>query len=346
MPSTPDYLILGAGVAGLTCARRLTAAGHRVTILDKGRGPGGRLSTRRETLTPIGSPNSITIPFDHGAQYLTARDERFIAEVGHWLAAGAVARWNPRLATLAPGGHLTPKTSDTPRYVGTPGMSAICKHLAAGVPHLDLRYSLRAASIQLDTAGVSVRCVAEDGSHSETALAAPRVVIAVPDVQARQLAGNLLPLPATTTEPCWATIAEFAEPITDHFDAAWADGSPLRWLARDSSKPGRPPGHAWVLHASPEWSRQNLELTPDEITPRLLAALADLLGKPLPTPRLAKSHRWRYALTPPPPVLPASPFAATPDRRLSACGDYLLSGKIESAFLSGHALAEHLLATK
>jgi len=47
MVSKPRTAVIGAGMAGLTCATALRAAGHGVLVLDKSRGPGGRMSTRR-----------------------------------------------------------------------------------------------------------------------------------------------------------------------------------------------------------------------------------------------------------------------------------------------------------
>ena len=60
-----QFAIIGAGMAGIACADALQAAGHAVAVFDKGRGPGGRMSTRRME-TPLG-----TVAFDHGAQYFT-----------------------------------------------------------------------------------------------------------------------------------------------------------------------------------------------------------------------------------------------------------------------------------
>mgnify|MGYP001382774367 CR=1 FL=1 len=73
--------IVGAGMAGVACARTLVQAGHRVTLFEKSRGAGGRMATRR---SEFGG-------FDHGAQFFTVRDERFrqaleatAAPAAHW----------------------------------------------------------------------------------------------------------------------------------------------------------------------------------------------------------------------------------------------------------------------
>ena len=59
-------LVVGAGISGCVCAHRLAEAGHDVTLVEKGRGVGGRMSTRRMSGARI----------DHGAQFFTVRDQR------------------------------------------------------------------------------------------------------------------------------------------------------------------------------------------------------------------------------------------------------------------------------
>jgi renalase len=66
-----DIVIIGGGMAGLSAATALAKTGASVTVLDKGRGPGGRMAARR---VEIGGEQ---VSFDHGAQYLTARDPAF-----------------------------------------------------------------------------------------------------------------------------------------------------------------------------------------------------------------------------------------------------------------------------
>jgi predicted NAD/FAD-dependent oxidoreductase len=80
--------IIGAGLAGAAAGRSLQEAGHQVTLFDKGRGPGGRMSTRRME-TALG-----TVRLDHGAQFFTVRGEGLTKAVAGWTAAGACAPWS------------------------------------------------------------------------------------------------------------------------------------------------------------------------------------------------------------------------------------------------------------
>ena len=81
------YAIVGAGMAGLACAEALKQAGHSVVLFDKGRGAGGRMSTRR-------LPTSLgEVAIDHGAQYFTARDPAFKNLVSTWRDQGIAVPW-------------------------------------------------------------------------------------------------------------------------------------------------------------------------------------------------------------------------------------------------------------
>ncbi|MGH8807747.1 MAG: FAD-dependent oxidoreductase, partial [Noviherbaspirillum sp.] len=114
--------IIGAGIAGLTCARHLLAQGHDVIVYEKGESVGGRTSTRQ---TELGG-------FDHGAQYFTVTSERFAHEVGTWRKAGRVMPWGGRLVTLdhgvaTPAGRKSENARQ--RLVAVPGMDALAQHL-------------------------------------------------------------------------------------------------------------------------------------------------------------------------------------------------------------------------
>ena len=111
--------IIGAGMAGLSCGLRLRDGGHEISVFDKGRGPGGRMSTRR-----IEHGNE-TFQFDHGAQYFTARDPAFVARVAEWDCGGHVARW---------------PAAKEDAWVGTPQMSARVRAMSET---LGLRFNCR-----------------------------------------------------------------------------------------------------------------------------------------------------------------------------------------------------------
>ncbi|WP_333962642.1 FAD-dependent oxidoreductase [Sphingomonas aurantiaca] len=133
--------IVGAGIAGLSCALRLQDAEHDVTLFDKGRGAGGRMSTRRVE-TSAGNA-----ALDHGAQYLTARDPAFVAAIDAWAAAGVVARW--------------PAAGDD-AWIGTPGMNAIVKHL---VDQTQVHWQHQVTALRRSDAGWHVELLAPTPSR-------------------------------------------------------------------------------------------------------------------------------------------------------------------------------------
>ena len=144
---------------------------------------------------------------------------------------------------------------------------------------------------------------------------------------------------ATPAEPCWTVMAAFAQRLPIAEDVVKRRG-PIGWAARDSAKPGRSGPESWVVQAGPDWSREHLEEAPSAVLPQLLAALAEVAGRPLPEPAAAAAHRWRYA---------RSGALGQGDLwdagiRLGVCGDWLIGPRVECAWVSGHRLAGAMLA--
>ena len=307
----------------MTCAHALQGAGLSVTLFEKSRGPGGRLTTRRRD----------TATYDHGAQYLTAESKAFTDEVTRWEAAGVVARWDGRFATIVHG-ELRPDLSTRPRWVGTPKMSSLGRHLAQG---LSIRLHTRITSLQGGHGAWTLHDDSADvhGPFDLVLLSAPgpQAEALLPDSSSLQgLARGLL------YAPCWAVMADYAEPALSAWDGLKVEGEPLSWAARDSSKPGRPPGERWVLHGSAAWSHRHLEETAEFIIEALTDALSDLGA---PKPIRAQAHRWRYALS-----VPATGDRAVyaPAEGLGLMGDGLVHPRVESAWASGVACAEQVLS--
>lgn len=321
MNSNTRCLVIGAGIAGLSAARRLHEAGFMVTVLDKGRVAGGRMSTRR----------SADWVADHGAQYFTARDPDFRVEVARWQQAGAAALWTPKLFAFEAGGVRT-SSEKLQRFVGVPGMSAPVQLLAEG---LKLHNRITVTALHRDVDGWRVDS-AEQGELDERFDA---VLVAVPAPQAVPLLAPVSSSLASAAararmQGCWALMLSFDAPLDLSFDAAFVNDGPLRWVARNRSKPGRDGQETWTLHASSAWSEEHIEDDSDSVTQILVEAFAALGGS---APASCTAHRWRYAITD---SAVDGGCLWHPDEGLGLCGDWLNGGRVEGAWLSGRALAE------
>ena len=308
--------IVGAGMAGLSCAQALVGAGRSVTIFDKGRGPGGRMSARRAEV------DGRTVRFDHGAQYFTARDEGFRQVVGDWEAGGVVSRW---------------PAAGADAWVGTPAMNAPIRAMAEG---LGVQWGIRIGRVAPEGDGWLVEPEDGDAARFET------LAVALPAEQAAILLADATPKYAETARksvsaPCWTVMAAFAERLPIEADVMRPDAGPVGWAARDSAKPGRAPGERWVVQAGPDWSRKQVERSPDHILPVVLDAFFTMAGIPPVTPMHAAAHRWRYAMSDPPANAPEALHDEASS--LAVAGDWLVAPRVEGAWLSGQAAARAIL---
>lgn len=306
--------IVGAGIAGLACAEGLLEYKCDVVLLDKGRGPGGRMSTRRVP-TAAGE-----VGFDHGAQYFTVHAAEFSRRVESWISDRVVAPW-PAAGPEA--------------YVGLPAMSAPIKQMAIGK-------SIRFLSqvVQMEKSDSKWQLVLDQRESIQVDI----VVVATPAEQAGALLASAAPdfaarAAAIRSTPCWTTMLAFAEPLALDQDCLRGDDEDaLAWAARNSAKPGRTGPEAWVLQASPDWSRAHLEADADWVSTALSAVFSQRLGTALPPPIASVSHRWRYANA----FGQTSSLAWDAERRIGLCGDWLGGGCVEAAWLSGTRLAAQI----
>lgn len=341
--SLPKVAVIGGGLAGLTCARTLADHGFAVEVFEKSLSLGGRMATRR---TDSG------LEFDHGAQYFTARSEPFRRYVSAWRERGLVAPWTEAVIELA---DNTPQPLfDQPeRFVAVPGMSALAEHLGR---QLTVHRGVRATALRaegqgwfLDLSRTEQRSEPTRSRDLEYRAADPTgpfdlIVVALPAPQAAELlAGHAFATQCgnVAMTPCHAAIVSFAEPTGLPFGGAFVSGAPVRWAARNSGKPGRPSApETWVLHATADWSRQNLDRPLVEVAALLPAAFAARLGRSLPPMTARLAHRWVYA-TAPNPRADRTLFDA--NTGVAVAGDWLAGNRVEGAFLSGAATAGAIL---
>jgi len=321
-------IVVGAGISGLLAAGALQREGWSVTVLDKGRGVGGRMATRR-----VGGGT-----FDHGAQFFTVRGDRFAGLVDGWLGAGAAAEWTRGFADA----EGKPDEDGHPRYRGAAGMTSIPKHLAGG---LDVRTGERAVRVDAHAEGWEVEC------ESGLRLGGSALVLAAPVPQALELAtsgDHVLPggarrrLEAVSYDPCLALMIVLDSPGgVPEPGGMQIKGEPLDWIG-DNRRKGISKVPAITVHAGPQWSRAHFEDDQAEITERLISFAGDLLGTDLSFSVVESSlARWRYSW-----VTNAHPepfLAASREPALLFCGDAFGQPKVEGAALSGLAAADHLL---
>lgn len=310
-------VVVGAGMAGLACAGRLNEAGHLVTVLDKGRVPGGRMSTRR-LATDLGEA-----AFDHGAQYFTVSDPRFEAQVRRWRDTATVAPW-PAAGEGA--------------WVGTPAMNAPVKVMAEG---LDVLWEREVVRLARHAAGWEVV------SGGGEAVRCGQLVMALPAEQAGSLLADVVPqwsvqARANPSLPCWTVMLVLSEPVSGLLpDCLRGDhNAVLGWAARNTAKPDRTGPESWVLQAGSQWSAEMLEAPKHQIENALIEAFRARLGMDLPEVVKMTSHRWRFAR----PGNHGSGPLWDGERGLGVCGDWLSAPTVEGAWVSGYELGNEILS--
>ena len=310
-----DVLVIGAGMTGIACARQLHVAGLDVVLLDKGRGIGGRMATRRVEL------GGQTIRFDHGAQYITARSADFKQLLGEVTDSAMV--WTDAGRPDA--------------YTGIPGMSSIPKALAKG---LAIHQSERVESLE------------RHGDHwlaktEASTWNAERVVMTVPFPQVAPIIGEAHPLSAKLThlefEPCMTLMAAFKPQAEIDKTTRSNETNELSWIAFNSGKPKREDTvDAWLAQANPKWSAARVHQDKAKSEREMQALLCDALSLDPADMLHSAFHSWLYARV----VDPLGvPFLVDETQSLYVGGDWCLGTRVEAAWQSGTAIAQELTAT-
>jgi renalase len=320
-------VVVGAGISGLLAARELRAAGWRVVVLDKGRGVGGRMATRR-----VGDGT-----FDHGAQFFTVRGERFRRLVAGWLEAGVVEEWSRGFADA----EGRPNEDGHPRYRGAHGMTSVPKHLARD---LTVRTGERVVEVKLRDG--AWEALTETGSRVSGAA----LLLTAPVPQSLALFGEDAGLPdearrtleGISYSPCLALMALLDGPTgVPEPGGVQIKGEPLDWIG-DNQRKGISEAPAVTVHAGPGWSRAHFEADETEVTASLLSFAGERLGTDLASRVVETSlARWRYSWVTEPHPEPC--FVAREDPPLLFAGDAFGPSKVEGAALSGLAAADRLL---
>lgn len=337
------FAIVGAGMAGVVCARTLVQAGHEVSLFEKAARPGGRMASLQ---TPFGS-------FDAGAQYFTVRDARFeevlatVPQVCRPWGANAI-----RVLDAAGRVAAASLPVSEPHWVACPGMEDLVTAWAqplvqAGRLHTEQRVN----SIEHDRVqarGWQVRTSTSDGG-AQVFAGFDAVLLAQPAEHAAALlrtsnldAGLAAAVADVRTAPCWTLMLAYPQAVRPglttlgpQWSAARSTHHRVAWLARESSKPRRSEVERWTVQASPEWSREHLHDDEQRVKGKLLKAFAEITGIHA-EPDYAHAVCWEQAQTLEPLGCSHVWNAA---EALGMCGDWCLGHRVEDAFISGLELA-------
>jgi len=333
-----DVAIVGAGLSGLVCARRLNQRGVRTILLEKSRGVGGRLATRRVEGTPI----------DHGVRYIEAQGPYTQQLIQQMAAMGilSVVTSSPVLDS-ALDCHTEARETPPLLYIASPGMTAIAKALAVD---LALHRQHRVESLDCRADRWCLGVIAAEESKTITATA---VVFAIP-------APQILPLLPTLADETLSQLATALTAVT--FDPSFtvmvgyqAQSKPSRCLGLRSPTPNL----SWVgfeaqkrLMSAPVLVLQSsIELARRAIDTMSLDAIADEMVASAETiepvaalgaPQWRQIHRWRYGFCRRPHSRPH--LALRQPLPLVCCGDWCGGNTIEAAMASGHAAAAAIAA--
>lgn len=337
------FAVIGAGMAGVACARTLAQAGHAVSVFEKALQPGGRTAALE---LPFGS-------FDAGAQYFTVRDARFQRALD--TTPGLCRPWSATaIRVLDAAGRVAtaPAATREAHWVAAPTMDALVTAWAEPLAREGRLYT-RTAVVRIERDALrptawQLRTETLDGG-SQVHAGFDGVVLTQPAPLALALlrqSGVATPwdeaLAGVDIAPCWTLMLAFAQAVRPglttlgpQWNAARSTHHRIAWLARESSKPGRTQIERWTVQASPAWSLEHLDDTAARVQAKLIKAFAEVTGIRA-TPTHVEMRRWRHAQTQQP---LGQGFLWDASLGLGACGDWCLGHRLEDAFVSGLELA-------
>ena len=318
--------IIGAGISGLTVAKELSEL-NEVTVFDKARGVGGRMATKRID----------DYHFDHGAQFFTAKSQEFKDFCNRAKNDKIIEEWNIDFVEII-GNKISKKyqfNNYKPHFVAKPQMNNLCKYI---VQDLNILLGKQVKSINFDDKKWSLKTVEDEIFNNFDYL-----ILAIPSHQVI----NLLPknfkyldiISSIRMSGCFTLMLGFKEKLSIEFGAALVKESNISWISVNSSKPERPKGFSLIVNSSNKWADENIEEDLEIIKEKMITSLRQIIDFDISDLSCQNIHRWRYANAT---LRTGDKSLFDPNLNLGVCGDWLISGRVENAFLSGLDLYKNI----
>jgi len=332
MDEMADLIIVGAGIAGLSCARAMADGGRHVLLLERSSSPGGRCATK--------SPGGSFPPADFGPVFVHGDDSDFLRWIESF-GSDLIPGW-PFI--VAGSGAPCQPTAFEPaqrRFALKSGLRSLAEGLAR---NLNISYGTEVASFSWESGGFEV--VATDGRRFR----ARDLALALALEQSRALLGAEAAIDAIlgsfSTLPCLTLIAGYGSGVpTPEWGLCYPEESrSIILISNEGPKRGLAVerGTLLTIQARPSWSAARLEGDRSAWTHELLAEAAALLGTWVASPSALKPHRWRYGRLAPSDHLAKPALFDRPGStaRLGLTGDLFNDGGgIQGAWVAGRELA-------
>jgi len=329
--------VIGAGIAGLTCARELGRRGVPCRVLERAVTPGGRCTT--------GTFEGVRV--DHGMPLLHAGSREFGRELDALPEDGKVRGWPVRVRGRRLADHASAYRGQR-RMARREGVEVLVRHLADAI---DVRTGVTVE--RLEDAGATTRVHA--GAAGD--VATPFVVVATELPEALRLVrplvagwpGAAAPLAAVAAlrwVPTLTVVAGHGPDAPDPGFDLWhpLETTLLRTLIDESTKRDLGGGRVLVLHAREGFAREHLADGDDAWADLMLWEAAEVLGVWAAQPAWRHVHRWPCArLRDGESLGEVVTFESAAGACVSLCGDAFADVPgAEGAFLSGMAVAEQI----
>ncbi len=309
--------VIGAGVAGVTIARELQDQGATVTLFDKSKGTGGRLSSRSWQGGWI----------DHGAPYFAARTDQFARYLRSQVSSHSLQSWEGRIRGI-------PNQDELLGYIGFPRNSSITRSLLGDI---NFQPSTRIARLVHDG---NNWLLFNDGEsllgHWDL------LVITAPAPQTLALVRDLPEMAdqvrKAEMEACWVAAVQLSTPLNEAAEVMIDPAPGLRRIVANSAKPGRNNQNVYLLQATVDWTQEHLEDAPQQVGAMLCNLFVRSFSLTAQS-ELLFAHRWRYAFTKTP---LGKNFLWSQGLQIGICGDWCIGRSVEDAWTSAMALARQI----
>jgi renalase len=324
----PKIAIIGAGISGLVLANQLKEIAE-IEIFEKARGCSGRMSSRYKE----------NFCFDFGAQFFTAKTVEFKEFLLKLSEKNIIKKWCGRFVEIDKNiVTFSRKWQDDPaHYVAVPRMNELCKFLA-----IDFKIKFQTRISKIIHKKNSASILDEENNLYENF---DLVVVTVPAQQALDLIPENLEFYEKIKNykmvGCYSLMIGFNEALPINWDIAYLKNSKLSWIASENSKPDRQLSFAYTVLSRNAWAENNMDRNIEEVKEELIKEFEYTIGNSLPKIIHSDIHKWRYANIS---KQKGSKFYYDPKNKIAICGDWLIQGRIESAFQSAFYLSKEIIA--